>query len=106
MRRPLLVIPAVLWMLSTVPLGAGSIAPNVFDSASTPFQAIALSGLAIPGYANNVAVSSGYAYVAAGSLGLQVVNVFNPNSPVIVASRDTAGNANDVRLAGGLAVYC
>jgi hypothetical protein len=67
------------------------------------FQPAALSQITIPGYANNVAISNGYAYVAAGATGLQVVNVSDPNSPVIVAARDTAGNANDVRVVGDLA---
>jgi hypothetical protein len=67
------------------------------------FTPVPLSQLAIPGYANNVDVRNGYAYVAAGATGLQVVNVANPNAPVIVAARDTAGNANDVRVVGELA---
>ena len=67
------------------------------------FQPRALSQITIPGYANNVAVNNGYAFVAAGATGLQVVNISNPNTPVIVAARDTPGNANDVRLVGDLA---
>jgi hypothetical protein len=67
------------------------------------FTPLPLSQISIPGYANNVAVANGYAYIAAGASGLQVVNVSNPASPVIVAARDTAGNANDVRIAGDFA---
>jgi hypothetical protein len=66
----------------------------------TNFQPTPLSSLAIPGYANNVDVNGGFAYVAAGSTGLQVVNVSNPAAPVIVGSLDTPGNANDVRVVG------
>jgi hypothetical protein len=62
-----------------------------------------LSSIAIPGYANNVKVSNGYAFVAAGSGGLQVVNVSNPSSPSIAAALALAGNANDLRLRDGLA---
>lgn len=64
------------------------------------FSPRSLSSLAIPGYANNVDVNGGFAYVAAGSTGLQVVNVSNPAAPVIVASLDTPGNANDVKVVG------
>jgi hypothetical protein len=64
------------------------------------FSPIALSSLAIPGYANNVEVADGYAYVAAGSAGLQVVDVSDPRSPRIIGSVDTNGNANDVRILG------
>lgn len=67
------------------------------------FSPVALSTLSIPGYANNVDVNGGYAYIAAGSAGLQVVNVENPNSPSIVGSLDTPGNADDVRVVGNLA---
>lgn len=67
------------------------------------FQPAALSQIAIPGYANNVDVKGGYAYVAAGASGLHVVNVSNPANPIIVATRDTPGNANDVRVVGDFA---
>lgn len=67
------------------------------------FTPKAISQVAIPGYANNVDASGNYAYVAAGSTGLQVVSVSNPASPEIVGSADTPGNANDVRLVGNLA---
>ena len=66
----------------------------------TNFTPTALGSVAIPGYANNVDVNGGFAYVAAGATGLQVVNVGNPSSPVIVAALDTPGNANDVRVLG------
>gem|GEM_PF-1526423 len=75
-----------------------------FSAASTgsvrTFRPTALGMVAIPGYANNVEVSQGYAYVAAGSAGLVVVNVSDPVHPVVVAQRDTPGNADDVRIVG------
>jgi len=64
------------------------------------FRPTAFSMLQMPGYANNVEVSQGYAYVAAGSAGLVVVNVSDPLHPAIVATRDTPGNADDVRIVG------
>jgi hypothetical protein len=67
------------------------------------FTPLPLSSIAIPGYANNVKVKDNYAFVAAGSGGLQVVNVANPLAPVIAGSRNTAGNANDVRIVNNLA---
>jgi hypothetical protein len=67
------------------------------------FSPTALSSISIPGYANNVDVSGNYAYVAAGSTGLQVVDVANPLSPRIVGSSDTTGTAIDVRVVGNLA---
>ncbi len=64
------------------------------------FAPLALSSVSIPGYANNVEVNGDFAYVAAGSAGLQVVSVSNRAAPAIVGSRDTNGTAIDVRLSG------
>ncbi len=64
------------------------------------FTPTALSFIAIPGFANNVKVKANYAYVAAGSAGLQVVDVTNRSSPRIVSSLALAGNANDLRVVG------
>ena len=60
----------------------------------------ALSSVDIPGFANNVDVNGNYAYVAAGSAGLQVVDVSDRSAPEIVAAVALQGNANDVKLAG------
>jgi hypothetical protein len=75
----------------------------IAEATVTNFTPIALSSLAIPGFANNVDVSGNFAYVAAGNAGLQVVNVANRNAPVVVASLDTPGNANDIRIVGNVA---
>lgn len=67
------------------------------------FAPTALSYISIPGYANNVDVAGNYAYVAAGSTGLQIVNVADRRFPFIEGALNTAGNANDVRVVGNLA---
>ncbi len=59
-----------------------------------------LARLDIPGFANNVDIGDGYAYVAAGSAGLHVVDIADPAAPRIIGTRDTNGNANDVRVVG------
>lgn len=69
----------------------------------TGFTPTALGSVSIPGFANEVAVNGNYAFVAAGSAGLQVVDVTNRSNPVVVASLALPGNANSVRLAGNLA---
>jgi len=69
----------------------------------TSFTPTALSFVSIPGFANDVAVNGSFAYVAAGSTGLQVVNVGDRSHPSIVASLSLPGNANDVKLLGNLA---
>lgn len=68
------------------------------------FTPTALSYVDIPGYANNVDVSGDYAFVAAGSRGLQVVSLADRLNPVVVAELDTPGNANDVKLSGNNAL--
>jgi hypothetical protein len=67
------------------------------------FTPTALSFVDIPGFANNVDVNGNFAYVAAGSTGLQVVNVSDHLHPGVVASRSLPGNANDVVVVGNYA---
>ncbi|WP_096894906.1 Ig-like domain-containing protein [Candidatus Scalindua japonica] len=67
------------------------------------FSPTPLSYVDISGFANNVDVGGDYAYVAAGSTGLQVVDVSDRVNPAVVASEDTLGNANDVKVDGALA---
>jgi hypothetical protein len=68
------------------------------------FSPQALSVISIPGFANNVDVAGNYAYVAAGSRGLQVVSVADRSHPAIVGEFDTPGNANDVKVIDDMVV--
>jgi hypothetical protein len=81
-----------------------SIASNGFTAlvpvSVQSFSPVALSYLSIPGYANNVKVSGGFAYVAAGNAGLVVVDVRSPSTPAIVATLPLDGTAIDVRVRG------
>ncbi|WEF33904.1 carboxypeptidase regulatory-like domain-containing protein [Pseudoduganella chitinolytica] len=64
----------------------------------------ALSYLPIPGFANGVAVSGEFAFIAAGSAGLQVVALgADRRTPSILASLNLDASANDITLAGNLA---
>ena len=75
------------------------VAGTVQDFAPTQ-----LSFAAIPGYANGVAVSGDFAYVASGSTGLQVVSLSaDRRTPVIMASLNLGASSNDITLAGNLA---
>jgi hypothetical protein len=69
----------------------------------TGFSPKSLSFIGIPGFANGVAVNGNFAYIAAGSAGLQVVDVTDRSNPHIAGSLSLPGNANDVRLLGGVA---
>ncbi|HEX6095145.1 MAG TPA: Ig-like domain-containing protein [Thermoanaerobaculia bacterium] len=84
----------------TVATNGFTLAVPVRVEAFTPSP---VSVLPIPGYANNVKVSGGYAFVAAGNAGLQVVDVRNPAAPAIVGSLPLPGTAIDVRILGDLA---
>lgn len=66
------------------------------------FNPTALGSVTLPGFANEVAVNGNYAYVAAGSAGLQVVNVADRSNPAIAGSLALPGNANSVRVVGNL----
>lgn len=46
---------------------------------------------------------SGYAYAACDTSGLQVIDVTDPTSPVLLGSADTPGEAGDVVVADGFA---
>ncbi len=70
--------------------------------AVNAFSPTALSYVSIPGYANDVDVAGGFAYVAAGGAGLQVVDVSDRAQPQVVAALPV-GNAADVKVAGGVA---
>jgi len=84
-----------------------TVANNGFSAQATgvvrTFSPTSLSFINIPGFANGVDVNGNFAYVAAGSAGLQVVNVSNRSLPVMAASLALPGNANDVKLLGNFA---
>jgi hypothetical protein len=84
---------------TSIRVASGIVVTNV-PVVVTVFSPSMLSELIIPGYANNVDVAGNYAYVAAGSAGLVVVDVNDRSNPVIVATLDTPGNANDIRVVG------
>lgn len=68
------------------------------------FSPSALSFVAIPGFANAVAVNQDNAFIAAGSSGLQVVGLSSDRrTPRIVASLNLSAQANDITLAGNIA---
>ena len=71
--------------------------------AIASFAPTALSTINMPGYANNVDVAQDYAYVAAGSAGLQIVDIRDRLNPLIVGALDTPGIAIDVKVTGNFA---
>ena len=74
------------------------------DGTVRVFEPIALGVVPIPGFANDVDVQGTFAFVAAGSAGLQAVDVGDPADPAVVGAQSLPGNANDVKLAGDLAL--
>ena len=64
----------------------------------TSFTPEAVSAIAIPGYANEVAIYGDYALVAAGNAGLQVVDVTNKEAPFIAAALELPGVAIDIEV--------
>lgn len=84
---------------TSINVTAGGLTAQVPVSV-TSFTPTPLASLDIPGYPNNVEVSGNYAYVAAGAVGLVVVDVSDRAAPHIVATLDTPGNADDLNVVG------
>lgn len=77
---------------------------TVVSGTVQDFAPSAVSFVSIPGYANDVAVSGNFAFVAAGSRGLQVVGLDAARrSPSIVGALALNGNANGIAIAGNRA---
>ena len=55
------------------------------------------------GYANNVAISGNYAYIADGSEGLVIVNIEDPSNPTFVGNYSTDGYVHRVAISGNYA---
>ena len=87
---------------ATVSASIGAFSSAVEVTVRT-FSPVALSFLRIPGFANGVAVEGDYAYVAAGSRGLFVVDVSDLEAPFIAGSIQTPGIANGVEIEGAYA---
>jgi len=68
-----------------------------------PADPVEVGSYDTPGYARDVAVAEGRAYVADGNGGLRVVDVSVPSNPWEAAFYDTPGYAEDVTIAGGYA---
>lgn len=84
-----------------------TVSNNGFTAQATgivkTFVPTSLSFVPIPGFANGVDVNGNLAVVAAGSAGLQLVDVTDRTRPAIVGSLALPGNANDVKLLGTIA---
>ena len=62
-----------------------------------------VAGVRTPGYAEGVAVSGDYAYVADSWRGLQVFGITNPENPLVVGGVDTPDIAEGVAVSGNYA---
>jgi hypothetical protein len=71
---------------------------NVITFFPTPF-----SKLSLPGYTHSVDVSGKFAYIAAGSFGLHIVDISIPSLPILVSTLNTPGHAKDVKVVGNRA---
>jgi hypothetical protein len=84
-----------------------TVASNGFTATGrvlvTSYQPELLGWMDLPGFANQVELVGNYCFIAAGSAGLQVVDVSDRRAPRIVGSLSTVGNAYDVTVAGTLA---
>jgi hypothetical protein len=72
----------------------------VIDVSNSAFPSLA--GSVSTGGAKELVIDGTYAYVAAGSSGLKVVDISNPSSPTVVGSADTRNFAWDVSITGSI----
>jgi hypothetical protein len=72
-------------------------------NVSAPASPVEVGFIETPGEAWDVAVSGGYAYVAARAGGLRVIDVSTPSAPVVVGFVDTPSEAWGVKVSGGYA---
>ena len=63
----------------------------------------AIGSVDTPGFADGFAVAGNFAYVADGLNGLQLIDISNPQAPVLSGRADTPGSARDVAIAGNYA---
>ncbi|MBZ5640226.1 MAG: hypothetical protein LAO51_15885 [Acidobacteriia bacterium] len=80
---------------------------DVVDASNplNPTLAGRYTGFPSYGSPSGVAVTNGYAFVAAGRAGLQVMDVVPASQPSVVAAVEAPGDARDVSVSGGLAYY-
>ncbi|NJL26811.1 MAG: hypothetical protein HC897_02490, partial [Thermoanaerobaculia bacterium] len=64
------------------------------------FSPTALGFLSLPGFAHDVEIAGDLAYVAAGAAGVVLVDVSDRAAPFVVATFDTPGNCQALRVEG------
>lgn len=82
----------------TIQMAAGSCDPGL-----QPFSVSVMGSRATTDGALGVAVSGGYAFVADGLSGLQVIDISEPTTPSLISSFDTPGYAEGVCVEGDYA---
>jgi len=76
----------------------------VSHGAVTNFTPVNLSFVSVPGFANAVALSGDFAFIAAGGSGLQVVSLSaDRTTPTVTASLSLPGSSYDVFVSGATA---
>ena len=63
---------------------------------STPTEPVHVGHVTISGQALGIAIAGPYAYVAAGSAGLEIINISKPRAPRLVSRIDTPDEAQNV----------
>ena len=69
-------------------------------SIASPSAPVEVGVVDTPDWADGVAVTGSYAYVADGDSGLRVISIVNPSMPSEVGFVDTPEYATDVAIAG------
>ena len=59
-----------------------------------------VGGLGTPGTSYDVVVSNGYAYIADGDSGFQIIDVSDPVNPIRTGGFDTPGHVEGIAISG------
>ena len=91
-----------VWAASSSVAHVGEGAMFTILNTSNPNSLSPLGSAASLGTAQEVVVSNGYAYVAAGAAGIEVYRITNPSAPSRVSQTGTPGLAQGITLAQGM----
>jgi hypothetical protein len=86
-----------------VPIPGNGTPPVAADIRVANIVAAQPGHVALTGHPNGMKVRDGFAYIASGAMGLQVVDVIDPSKPIAAGGVALPGSANDVELRGSTA---
>ncbi|MBZ0202137.1 MAG: hypothetical protein K8I03_03890 [Ignavibacteria bacterium] len=77
---------------------------SIYDLSPLPNIPTFLGSISIPGgSANGLSVSGDKLYIAGGNVGIEIVNIANPQNPIVLSAFNTPGNASGITVSTNFA---